>query len=142
VDELLIESGEGSGFLRLHAREHGKAGGGALEYFTAELSLKTMRAEVRVYAYGAQGLASLFEDMAREWRGWSGTKGWDSLEGEIKLAATHDGLGHIALEVEMGPPSEEWRARGTIMLEAGALDLPARRLTRFLAASRSVMDVP
>jgi hypothetical protein len=143
VDELFIDSRDGSGFLRFHSREFGTPGGGsALEYFNAELKVKTMRAEVRVYAYGAQGLASLFEETAREWRGWKGVKAWESLEGELKLAATHDGLGHIGLLVEMGPPYEEWKAQGVVALEAGSLDVPARRLSEFVAASRSVMDVP
>jgi hypothetical protein len=44
--------------------------------------------------------------------------------------------------VEMGPPYEEWTARGIVALEAGSLDLPARRVSEFVAASRSAMDVP
>jgi hypothetical protein len=93
-----------------------------------------LRAEVRVYAYRADGLPDLFEAMASDWRGWSGAKCWESLEGELKLTATHDGLGHIALDVVLGPLYEEWKAQGTLVLEAGSLDAPASHLRDFVAA--------
>ncbi len=132
LDEVLIESSKGSGFLGLHSPEFATPRGGALDYFTAELSVSTLRAELRVYAFLGEGLPRLFEDMAIEWRGWSGAKRWRSLEGKIELSATHDGLGRIGLLVVLSEPYGEWKAEGTVALEAGSLDTPARRLRDFV----------
>jgi hypothetical protein len=132
TEELVIKSRDDSGFLRLHSPDFS---GDAVEYFTAELSVRTMHAEVRVYAYRADGLPDLFEEMASEWRGWRVAKRWESLEGELKLTATHDGLGHIALDIVLGEPYEEWKAQGIVVLDAGSLDTPARRLRDFIGVA-------
>jgi hypothetical protein len=95
-----------------------------------------LRARRRVYAYCPHGdFRHVFDEMASQWRGWPGEKRWSSLEGEIRLACTHDGLGHIEiridLETEPRAPSN-WRAMGTILVEAGQLDRLARMAARFL----------
>jgi hypothetical protein len=129
ADEVVIAGRDGR-LLRLHSREFGPKG--ALEYFTAEVRVSTLHAEVRVYAWGADGLSALFEEMALQWRGWEEAKEWSSVEGELKVAARHGRLGHIALEVSLRPLHEEWEAQATIVLEAGSLDPPARSVQEFI----------
>ena len=53
----------------------------------------------------------------------------------MKIAAHHDRLGHIALEVSLRPLYEESQAQGTITLEAGSLDPPARDLREFIGVT-------
>jgi hypothetical protein len=81
-----------------------------------------MRASTQVYAYGGRSPLELFEEMANEWRGWKGSKVWESLEGELALAATHDGLGTIMLKVRLahlGSDFSDWEARAALELDAG-----------------------
>jgi hypothetical protein len=107
------------------------------EKWRVELAGPGLRAEREVYAYAPLGdFRALFEGMARDWRGWQGERSWTSLEGELHLGCTHDGLGHIAIRVELetenrGP--SDWKAVGTIRVEAGVLDALA-------AAARSFFD--
>jgi Family of unknown function (DUF6228) len=96
--------------------------GDELNAYTAKLEVEAMSAMTQVYAYGPSPLV-LFEEMAGEWRGWKATKKWQSLEGELALAATHDGLGTIALHVELahlGADGWDWRADAVLTLDSGS----------------------
>jgi hypothetical protein len=84
---------------------------------------------------GAEGLARLFKEIARELRGWSGQKEWETVEGDFPLSCTHDGLGHIETIVALRPLYERWEARGSLVLEAGTLDSVARDVRRFLTGT-------
>jgi Family of unknown function (DUF6228) len=91
-------------------------------------------AEVDAVAYdGEHTLGLLFRRLADDWRGWEGERTWRSLEGDFDLAATHDGLGHVALEVRLrsGPYAADWLATGTLSLDAGQLDAVARDAAAF-----------
>jgi hypothetical protein len=67
-------------------------------------------------------LAALFVSLARDWKGWKGVREWESEESALRLAASHDGLGHINLEIvlrrQRGRPGD-WIAATTIVLDAG-----------------------
>ena len=94
-----------------------------------------MSAATEVYLLGGcDGLDRFWRDLAENWRGWEGTRSWQSLEGELELSATSDRLGHVALQVRLdeGAPSR-WRAYGTISLEAGQLDSIAAAAKTFCA---------
>jgi hypothetical protein len=78
-------------------------------------------------------IADLFADLAEHWRGWSGQKVWENNERTLRLAGTHDGLGHIWTEVHLTKYAHaEWEASGSIPLDAGEelADL-ARRASAF-----------
>lgn len=68
---------------------------GNVAYFSVEIADPTIRAVSRLYAYGCEALALLFDEMAHDWRGWSGTKEWASLERELSLSCTADRKGHV-----------------------------------------------
>jgi len=85
-------------------------------------------------AYGPAGaLAPYFASLAADWRGWTGERTWKAVDGTLCFTATHDGLGHIALQVELreGVWLDAWQARATLNLEAGALDAVAADAARF-----------
>ena len=52
-----------------------------------------LHATAAVYSYGDDGLVTFIDELAREWRGWDGVRGWHSLEGHLSLSATTDRLG-------------------------------------------------
>ena len=125
---------------------HSARDGGRLEVsrlgrdrWQATLSLPGLsaRAEVDAFAYDAEHtLGVLFRRLADDWRGWAGERTWSSLEGDFDIAATHDGLGHVALRVGLrsGPYAEDWLATGTIWLDAGQLEAVARHAAAFTSA--------
>ena len=85
-------------------------------------------------AYGPAGaLARYFASLASDWRGWTGERAWQAVDGTLRFTATHDGLGHIALQVHLheGVWLDAWQARATLNLEAGALDALAADAARF-----------
>jgi hypothetical protein len=78
-------------------------------------------------------IADFFRSLAEDWRGWSEPKNWETNDYAIRLAATHDGLGHISLQVELGRAAQPdgWRATATLKLDAGALESIAHQAARF-----------
>ncbi len=104
---------------------------------------RDLAAEARVwwndYAEEPSTLARFFTDLAEGWRGWSGEKEWRALEHPFSLVATHDGLGHIALDVELasGFYPEDWWTKVRLLLDAGSLDEVADRVRKFVDAAPS-----
>jgi hypothetical protein len=125
-----ILSSQGSGFLELRDPEWI---GAEVASFTATLTADGMEASTGVYVMGGDGVANLFEAMATEWRGWDGVKGWESLEGDLEVAAQHDRLGQITVRITLRhnlPP--EWEARADLTIDPGEqLEVAARDLRRF-----------
>ena len=83
----------------------------------------------RVYAYtDGPGIARLFADAAREWKGWTEAKVWESLEGEFRIALTIDRQGHVtvAARVRSDPGAlDRWQLEAQLGLESGQLELVA-----------------
>lgn len=84
----------------------------------------------RVYAYtDASGIARLFGEAAREWKGWKGSKHWESLEGELRLELKIDRLGHVSLVVRIRSDRggvDPWQLQAELGLDAGRLEGIAR----------------
>ena len=103
-------------------------------YFSAMFRSAGLEARTRVLAYQPEGLGltTLFRSMAKEWRGWSGAQAYDSLENELSLLCRHDGLGHVNISVKLaGGSNRSWSLKGTVVVEAGALEELARAAERF-----------
>ena len=101
------------------------------DYWIAELRGESVSAQLRFYALGSTGLGEYFGELAASWRGWDGDKTWAALEGDVVIAASHDGLGTIGVVVELrDEPSvrddPDWRAALVLTLDAGALAALAR----------------
>lgn len=100
------------------------------DYFEVSLRSSSHSAAKRVCCYtDPEGVATLFDDAAANWRGWSGAKCWDSIEGELSLQLTADHTGHVTLAVVInhdlcGPDS--WRVESQLSLEAGQLEQLAK----------------
>lgn len=85
----------------------------------------------RAHAYtDALGVVRLFEDAARDWKGWEGGKVWESLDGELRLELSADRRGHISLcvQIRCTPGGRDpWQLEAEVTLDAGQLDDIAAR---------------
>jgi hypothetical protein len=107
--------------------------------FSAHLRGAGFEGRVEVYEHEPPvHLAAFFRDLATHWRGWSGEKQWDSLEGQLSLKATSDSMGHTHLLVRLrSGPLYDWDIRGTLLLEAGQLETVADAVERFIRLSHA-----
>jgi hypothetical protein len=106
-------------------------------FYRVTLSVSDVRGSCLVCDYEpAAYLRGFFRDLATNWRGWKGKKEWSSLEGELRLTATSDSVGHISLSVRIrsGPYPFDWSLSTTLLLEAGNLEQIASQVDGFMAA--------
>ncbi len=104
--------------------------------FGASFRVRDTRAAVRVWGYAdAAPLVDLFRSIARDWRGWDGSRSWRSPGGEIRLSCTSDRLGHVTIEVAMVgiEKPEAWKFAGTLVVDPGQLDRIANEVQGFFA---------
>lgn len=110
------------------------------DYFTVVLSSGPVNASRDVWAYtDAYLLADLFEWMAAQTKPWSGTEGWESIEGEFKIYASCSTLGAVTFDIEMNHLgiAEEWRLKGQIKSEFGQLPRLSTKARSFFGPSPS-----
>ena len=81
-------------------------------------------ARLATSTYYSGSPALLFRSLAANWRGWAGELSWCTLEGEFKMTATSDKLGHIELlaEIKSDACPRDWELKARVYLEAGALE--------------------
>jgi hypothetical protein len=117
VKNIVIKSSEGSELFQIGPREG--------EYINLELRMPALKARARIFLYEDNiGLFRLFEDLAQNWKGWQGVKVWTSLEEDLKLSCSTDGLGHvtIALEVTNRTVGSTWIVKASLKIDAGSLE--------------------
>lgn len=92
--------------------------------YVAALVGHPLSAAVEVYDIQPQRWTTFFRDLADNWRGWSGVKTLESLEGHLFVACVSDQLGHITVRVRLrgDMTGADWRAEDSVFLEAGQLD--------------------
>ena len=103
------------------------------DYSVAEVSGKGLNASIRVGSFLSESLGEFFAGLAENWKGWSGARTWNSLEGEFGLRARSDRTGHVQLSVRLtegGPPA--WEVEVNLILEAGQLDRIATDASAFI----------
>ncbi len=137
ASEALIRSSKGSRAVLL---SDPKWSGSELDYFTATITAEGLKATGQIYAYGAATLTGFFEELATAWRGWEGAKEWESVEGDLEFAATHDGLGNVTLRARVAKLGEgwDWEAWCELTLDAGAhLEATLGEIRRFVERAPS-----
>ena len=132
MNALRLKSSRDGGHLELRHR--------GTEWWEVTLTLPGLAATAKVdgFAYdGEHTLGVLFRRLSDDWRGWDGERTWASIEGRVDLAATHDGLGHVALRVRVrsGLYDDNWTAIGVIWIDAGQLGRVAREVAAFEASA-------
>lgn len=88
---------------------------------TVELASLTARRQVTAsYVSGFADLAGFFTSLVENWRGWSGTRTYESIEHDLLLEAAHTGS-HVELRFTLQDPQfhDAWSVRGKLTLDAG-----------------------
>jgi Family of unknown function (DUF6228) len=132
--EQVIFDGQQGRTLTLRLTGQGDSGEGWT--YDATLAFPEGRATVAVYDDG-RGLAPFFRELADAWRGFSGEKTYESLEGQLYFACTHDGIGTVECRVVLRQPGpSDWRVEAVLEFGAGAhLERIASDVEAFVEAS-------
>jgi hypothetical protein len=103
------------------------------------LSGGAVHAAVSAYDVRVHQWAEFFNTLASDWHSVTGELECESLEGHLRITATVDRLGHVALRVRLrGVASPtDWMAEDVITLELGQLDLVAAHARSFFGATES-----
>lgn len=74
-----------------------------------------------VFVFVFSGLGAYLAELAAAWRGWPGSKVWESPEGHLTIEAGSDGGAHVRLRliVRGGALSAAWTCSMEIEVEAG-----------------------
>jgi hypothetical protein len=137
--ELTIESSRSAGRLKLS--EPSPPGlGHPVEYVRVSLRDRDIAASSsRIYLYEPDDLVAFFEELASEWKGWSGKKEWSSVEEDFSLSCIFDVLGHVAMRVTLksGVYEDHWSVQAVIHVDSGQLADLAVKAKAFLHAERA-----
>jgi hypothetical protein len=88
------------------------------------------------YASHFDDLIAFFDDLAEHWSGWTGVKEYESLEGELRLAARNDSSSSVLIEVALSGPVQPplWRMSAEVTTDPGAQMEEAASAARSLLA--------
>ena len=107
------------------------------ETYLVSLSKEEFHVQHPVYAFDPMddGLGKFFEELAALWRGWTGSKVWNSLEGEFTLKCNHDGLGHVTVDASLRDYGS-WDASLKLNLLAPDFDEYASKIKLFFLPAK------
>lgn len=117
-----------------------RGAGGAVDYVTVGLESRGLSAEREVYAgweSGFAGLVSYFADLSAAWRGWEGERVFESIEGDLRLTASHFGS-RVSVVVVLWESTNPlgWRVEAELEIEPGEqLSRTADELSELLTRS-------
>lgn len=77
---------------------------------------------------GPHGLTDFFAEMHRDWRGWTGTRRWSSIDSDLELVAHHDGRIRISVALS----GDGWSVKADLLVE------PAEELTAAVAGLKDL----
>lgn len=124
TEPLTISSQDPGATLQLRAYDR--------DYIVVELRRSGLQAAARVGTYMSDGLGDFFGQLADDWRGWTGEREWESLEGELRLRAEADRTGHVYLRIRLqGGAPDRWTVDALLVLEAGQLQRMAMEARAF-----------
>jgi hypothetical protein len=105
-----------------------------IDSFVVKVTRYDLFTATKVWAgYTSSHPAEWFCELAESWRGWQGERQWESMEHELRLVATNDRRGHIALGIQLrsGFSDYDWSVAATIMVDAGQLEGVAKHAVSF-----------
>ena len=117
MDEVVLdgENGRTLTLRRLSSRDDE-----GIWKYEATLSIPAASATSEVYDLGDR-LGPFFRELADAWNGFDGVKEYSSLEGQLHLACTHDGVGTVSCVVTLRQPwPPDWRLQAVVEFGAGA----------------------
>ncbi len=137
IDFVIIKSSDNSAQFRLSERNGLLLSDGS-EFYRVTLEDKDIVASSNVYAWNpfSESCLSYFEDLANNWRGWTGEKQWNSPEGEFNISSESDGLGHIAMKFKLESYGS-WSAQIILNLDSGQLEEVAQKIKQFFLIEKA-----
>jgi hypothetical protein len=101
--------------------------------YRARLSAEGLSASVpAIHHYGGDFIGQYFSDLAANWRGWHGERGWRSLEDALEFHASIAMSGAITLRVVLRNNNRlTWSATYDFSIENGSLDAVAEAARAF-----------
>ena len=92
-----------------------------------------MTCDSDVVSYGGDGFAAFFASLAHDWRGWKGTRAWNTLEHGLSINATHTGNRvELLIVLRRDDMPDAWEAHVPILVA------PGESLPRLASASREL----
>jgi hypothetical protein len=90
--------------------------------YAVEIRGGGVQANAVVRSLAGDDLPRFLRDLAADFRGWPEARHWQSLEHQLRIDATHDGLGHVTLLVRLRrrPYADDWDVAIPVSVEAGA----------------------
>lgn len=92
--------------------------------YQARLQGHALQVDIPVEDDDPASFAAFFESLAEDAQGWTGTRGYESLDGILSIAATHDGAGAVRFEIRLrGNASSgfDWSAAHRLSVDATGL---------------------
>jgi hypothetical protein len=102
--------------------------------YRAQLQGHSLKAEVTVGDDNPGTFIEFFGSLAQDWRGWSGTRAYESLDSTLSITAAHDGAGEIRFEVRLRAGADsgfDWSAIHRLTVEPGHLGAIAAAAREF-----------
>ncbi|WP_367312980.1 DUF6228 family protein [Demequina zhanjiangensis] len=96
--------------------------GSVVDYVSVTIEGPDLSASRQVYGGWSEGFAHLgryFATLAEGWRGWDGERTFESVESDLRLAATHDGRVHLAVMLWESTEPRGWQAQAQLRIDAG-----------------------
>ena len=128
-DEFILVSAEDGASLRF-SFDHSTPG-----YITVAAEGRGFRVVAPVYTYMSPPLPTFFDDLAGGDFHETASTVWESIEGELRLEASRDLLGHIFMVFYLRSPdigsNRWWSFTGRMVLELGSMQLHCKRVREF-----------
>ena len=106
---------------------------------TAHIQGENLTASVSAYnGYqgGFEDLVRFFDSLETDWRGWTGERSYECIEGQLRITATHNGHVQLAVRLRETTDPEGWTVFANVQLDPGEALSNATRGLRALIADR------
>jgi hypothetical protein len=129
VQEFLIKSANPASSLLFFNKSSGD--------FDITVETPTLKATKRVSIYHYvpnNGFVDFFQNLASHEKPWDGEVIWEPLEGDMKLCATCDPLGHVEFKIVLRKgfnSSDSWSLECSISVDFGMLPFHAKEARCF-----------
>lgn len=103
--------------------------------YRAELKGPALHVATAVADDNPASFMEFFESLAQDWQGWPETRGYESLDGTLHIAATHDRVRAVRFEMRLRAGARsgfDWSVKHRISVEAAALVQLAQAVRTFV----------
>ena len=102
--------------------------------YEAVVTNGALSARIEVYDHMPERFSQYFESLARDWKGWSGSRDYQSLEPMLTISSAHNGIGRVEFTIELRAAAKDhfsWSASCQLFVEPGQLEALAASAKKF-----------